>query len=411
MPLYFIVALMEFYTGLFRLLLIVKLLAIVCSLFFIKGSCKNGGVGFILFIILINVISLPLCLADGRPIECYTNEILNYVVAMFWFFVGASSLIDASKFYKYMYYAIVISFGFGLLLYVSTPGWYVSRLVEWANNSLIAVVEQSESSILSSSRFQSYLMSEYAVSHFTIFGLAIALFQVFKKNNIDTPRLSFVKNVAVLILLICAIISQMRVAMFCSIALLFFYMIYDLLFGRSGNTKKILFICSIILIVIIYVSFIYFPEQIELIINLISERFEDLSIGKALKGREFQVNRLMENWNSPIVGHGLGAGGAIARLKGFPGVTDQNYIKILYENGLMGFLVFLLLILKTMIRAIIHYKYLAIEIVIISFVMVAMLGSNTLSFSYLYIIPFWFAIGRVWNNTSLLSAKKCNLKL
>ena len=37
------------------------------------------------------------------------------------------------------------------------------------------------------------------------------------------------------------------------------------------------------------------------------------------------------------------------------------------------------------------------ELVIIMFVLVAMIGSNTLNMGYMTVMPFWYAVGRVWN--------------
>lgn len=395
MPIYFTIAFVEFYTGIFRLSMITKIFAILASVIITMKHPKNGMSDLMWVLIFTNILSFPLTILSGRPISCYTNEIFNYVPAMLFYFVGASSNVNTEKFYKYLLISATISFTIGLFLYFTAPDWYVLKLAEWANRSKIAIVEVSEMSVLEHTRFQSYLMSEYAISHFTMFGLAVACFAAFREDKCKIP--SKWVYLSILILLVSAIISQMRVAMFCSVACFLAFVIYDIFISRKGKSLRIILVIILILVTV-GTYFVYSNgEQFELVSSLMSNRIEEMSISKALKGRENQVENLMSTWNWIIIGHGLGSGGAISLLGGYSGVTDQNYIKILYENGLLGMLLFMIIIIKTLIKAIKKYRYYTIELVIIAFVMVAMLGSNTLCFSYLYILPFWFAIGRVWN--------------
>lgn len=398
-PIYFIVTFMEFYTGIFRLSMIAKMLAILSSIIITMKHPKNGISDLMWMLLFTNILSFPLIILSGRPISCYTNEIFNYIPAMLYFFVGASSNVDTEKFYRYLLISATISFTIGLLLYFTTPDWYVSKLAEWANQSKIASVEMSETSVLEHTRFQSYLMSEYAISHFTMFGLAVVCFTAFREDKYKIS--SKWVYLSIFVLLVCAIISQMRVAMFCSVATFLSFIIYDIFISKKGKSLRIILVISVILITAVAYFICSNREQFELVSSLMSNRMEEMSIGKALKGRENQIDNLMSTWNWVIIGHGLGSGGAISLLGGYPGVTDQNYIKILYENGLLGMLLFMIIIIKTLIKAIKKYRYYTIELVIIVFVMIAMLGSNTLCFAYLYILPFWFAIGRVWNKKYL----------
>lgn len=107
----------------------------------------------------------------------------------------------------------------------------------------------------------------------------------------------------------------------------------------------------------------------------------------------------------------MGAGGSSAGMFGLPHVNDANYYKLLYESGLVGSTWFFIIIIMTLIRAFINIKYLIIELVIICYVLSAMVGSNSLTLAYMYILPFWFAMGRVWNYEYLKQLKNECVKI
>ena len=67
-------------------------------------------------------------------------------------------------------------------------------------------------------------------------------------------------------------------------------------------------------------------------------------------------------------------------------------------------MLFVFLIGRTLIRAIKHMKVYLIELVIIMFFLVALLGSNILNFGYMIVMPFWYTIGRVWNTKNYKEA-------
>jgi hypothetical protein len=110
-------------------------------------------------------------------------------------------------------------------------------------------------------------------------------------------------------------------------------------------------------------------------------------------------------------GHGVGSGGSVAIMNGLPGVTDMNYAKILFETGFCGSFGFVLVMLFTLARAFEYFKYYSCEISIICFVLCACFFSNSLCLYHLYIIPFWYAIGRIWNESFLLNAQKLNMRI
>ena len=144
---------------------------------------------------------------------------------------------------------------------------------------------------------------------------------------------------------------------------------------------------------------------------MLTLRTEDMTFSSAYNERQGLSNKLMAQWSYPIFGHGIGSGGPTSRFLGYGGVTDAAYTKLLFENGIMGIILFVILILSSIFRGLKNFKYYIVELSIICFVAIAMTGSNTLSLAYLYILPFWYMLGKIWNKPYLKYLRENNIKI
>ena len=132
------------------------------------------------------------------------------------------------------------------------------------------------------------------------------------------------------------------------------------------------------------------------------ERFSDLSIENAMEGsRTNQRETVLASWQDVMLGDGTGSKGAQARIAGKPAITDGGYIKMIVENGIVGVTLFSIIIILTIWRCIKYLKYFMLELLIIGYVLVSMLGANSISMNWCFILPFWFAVGLTWNDKIL----------
>jgi len=410
MPVYFVVAFVEFYFGIWHLTTIVKILSILVSLVIViklyNVNNNNGGMkSFLTLFIVFNLTTGLAYLWNGRPIACYLNDVMNYIPAMLFMFVGMFDYRVERTFYKSFLLYCTISMAIGLLLYVTATSWFITRSMEIYNSQWFAEDQYNEDSYLNALRFSSYLASEYAVIYLGMAAFCTALFYLYS-NSINTSIKRRVLYIAsVIILLVAFFLSQMRVAIVYSVLLLSFYFVRGLKRQQGGaSLKMLLFLTLFTVVAFMYLGASY-GDRLDSLLEMVTERLSDLSIGKLAQGRDTQLSTLMSTWDYVIFGHGLGSGGSSAVSRGFPGVTDLQYIKILFETGLLGLLFFLVLVLSTLIRSIKFLRYYLIEAGIIGFVLIAMIGGNTLSLGYLYILPFWYAMGMVWNKNYLNYAK------
>ena len=100
-------------------------------------------------------------------------------------------------------------------------------------------------------------------------------------------------------------------------------------------------------------------------------------------------------------GDGIGRYGHEAYYSGKMAITDQQYLKIMYETGYFGIICYSIFILLVVIRGIRNFKDNLFELGIIFFYLMAMTGANCLSVTGQHCIVFWFCCGRIFNKSCL----------
>jgi O-antigen ligase len=319
---------------------------------------------------------------------------------MFFFYIGLAEKRPGNHFNEKFLKSCTISMIIGLALYVITPGWYVLRRIQIAEMTSWSGTSYDADSLLSSMRFSSYFSDSYEVSTFGMIALSIALFVFFIKSFKGKRWLgiSFI-----IINYAAAVISQQRVAMAMATFAVIFYIFYGLNRGHGKQSRTMLI--AIISLTVMFASLVvfYMGDRAEQLQFLLFDRLENMDVSSALEERNYQI-KLLDSWTMPITGHGTGAGGSKAGLFGLPHVNDNNYLQLLYENGIIGALLFTLVIGRTLIRSVKHMRCYLTELIIIMFFLAAMVGSNILNFGYMLVIPFWYAIGRVWNKNHYKNA-------
>ena len=390
LPAYIVLSIPLFYLGL-HLAFVFKAIGILVSLLYIMkyGVPQTQNTRIFTIFVLLVTFSFFQYLYNGKPISGYVTDISNYVAAMLFFYIGASDERPGRLFYKKLLYSTAIVFALGLICYVLTPTWYVMRHLDMINNS--SMVEYDEYNVVDKLRFSAFFDS-YSVSHLSVFASAIAIFSVIYCKG----REKMVAFICLIVALLSSVASMHRASM---IGSLFAFAMYAYYNHRSKRVKYNIYLG---LIVLLFAGiFLYFFSNIgdraDTIHEMFTSRVDDnMSLGKALEERKF-TKELMASMQFYIFGHGLGSGGVEMRAYGFPGVSDMQYIKMFYENGIVGAVLFLWIIYRSLLKGIKYIKIYITEVIIILFILVAMLGSNSLSIYYFIVFPFWYAVGRINN--------------
>lgn len=337
------------------------------------------------------------CLTAGLPLSFVTEEFKRFIAPSLFVFVGMSCKED--KIYKSFLYATVVSIVVGFILLALRPSWYVAFLVNVFNNQWYSSSAESASSIMETAfRFQSFFSDCYAISYFGSFSMCIILCDIYKKNRIINK--TWLQVIMMGVLFIAIIMSGFRVAIVYVLLSFMWMMIYG---TYTKNHKKKVFIGALVaIVVLVLILLLTDNEYVVYLRERLVERFSDLSYESAMEGsRNTQQEKVLESWENVIFGDGTGSHGAQARIEGLPAITDGGYVKMLVENGLVGISLFALIMLSTLKMGIRHMKYYMVELLIIGYVLLSLLGANSLAMDWSYSLLFWFSVGRIWNKKVL----------
>lgn len=402
LPFYILCTIPMFYMGWHIDFVFKGFTILITLLFFLKfgpGHTKGSNL-FMLFIFLV-LFSFIQYLYNDVPIECYFSDAPNYVAAMLFFFIGVRDDRPGRSFYNKFLFAATIVFVLGLICYVLTPSWYLSRYVEIANsNANISYNDFNEETILTYLRFSAFFGESYSISHYSVYAAAISVFYV----GYNSGRKRIISIVLLVIAVVSSIACMHRASIVGSVICIMMFMLFNhKTYQRSTNI--LIFVLGVLAIIAVLLFVPSMNDRMTGITDMLTSRVDDnMNLGKALDERK-NTQELMGSMRFFMFGHGVGSGSPYARQYGFPGIADMQYVKMFFENGMVGAILFLLIIANALIIGFRNMKYYLTEVSIILFVLVAMLGSNSLSIYYFIVFPFWYAVGRIYNNNYLNSLK------
>lgn len=354
---------------------------------------EKGGIhSLITFFLVYNLASVILYLFNGRPIECYSLYVRQFAFPILFYYFGNNKTTDYDRYYKIFGISCLLCLGIGLILYITTPNFYVSYLNDarhskWFDDSVFV----DETNLMAYTRFSAFWATPYAVSYLGIPSLCFALLLSSKEK----------KNLWIWILLlvvsfISCILCLQRIAMAFALIIILLVPISGLIQSKR-SLRIIIFVLAFGLLAAPYLLEL-FDERLYIIREQIIGRLEVFSFSQAMsEGRSSQYYQVFEEWNNPLLGLGLGSASGAALSYGFRGVTDGEYIRLLVESGVIGFGVFIVIAVKTVFTGIKYKRQVWAELFIVIYFLAASIGSNALSIMHLFAPMFWFCIGRIWN--------------
>lgn len=352
---------------------------------------KNFGQKLMISWLIYNIASIIMYAFNGLPISCYVDSMQTYFFPMLFFFIGNNTKIIDDSYYKVLLASLAFLFLMGFYLYFATPSYYVSYQAEirsdlWYENSGV-----SEDNVMDVLRFSSFMSSSYVTSALSISLVAIAFSFLFRKTKLKPIILYFLAMVGV----VGAVLCQQRIAMGSVLIVLpvFSY------FGLKKNNKGIFTLSiTIVVLFIILLGTSFFNDRLSIIIEQIIGRIEQMDFSKAMSDRTGQYDKASDEILSWIVtGKGMGAGGHSAVKAGGIGVCDGELFHLLLEFGVLGYLLLVPLLVKTLIRGVKKFDVLNLETFVVFYILLTCIGANGLSQSYLIGPLFWFCVGRIWN--------------
>lgn len=347
-------------------------IAVVCSII------------FILFFSLINIKYKTLLIGGIR----------EEIIPMLAFFIGKDPERKDNKIFNYGVYTMFVVGIIGLLLYVLAPGWYISFRLE--NKDYV-----TDGIYMEMTRLSAFWEYPYWISYGAaiIYSYLLGRYLIEKKININKSSLL----ILLIFLIAISVLTQQRASIG---GILFSTAFYFYLYQKNNRLSfKSIFVPIVLItlcIIVIYYSVIAFLDTTRI----------DFMMSKFTAITESDTNFLddranifdnMKNVEITLIGDGLGLYSHNAYGMGLQKyITDQGYMKMLYETGIIGIGLRMLVVFICLIKGLSNFNSYFFEITIIVIILVSLTGANSLSSLQMHNIIFWLCCGRVFNKSRLI---------
>lgn len=357
---------------------------------------NNQFVRYVSIFLLYSLFSVVFYIFNDTPLSCYSSNFRQFVFPIIFAYLGYSYSKD-NEFNKWYLIACAFCFVIGFYLYATGPSYYVSYLNEARSNLWYEAENKylDETNILEFTRFSSFFTTSYIISFFSIPALILSLaYSIDEKSPLGKPWCYAIAAVS----FIAAVICQQRIAIVFSILIVLFYGLFAGRFsgGRKMATTWFAYVVIIIVAVVVFGQIAHF-DWFGILSERVGSRFDAMNFMLAMSERTNQYESFDRATGiSYIFGLGLGSCGHAAGAAGLKAIHDGEFVKMFYELGFVGCVLFALPILSTLRRGLKNFKYYHAEVFVILFYLVAGVGSDSLTF-FVYSAMFWFTMGRIWN--------------
>ena len=361
----------------FALRLLLMLIVVFYVIYIKKQSVvRNNSIRLFSGYFIYLFFTLFLSFVNGSPLELIPEALISGLFPMLFFFVGVvdkSKSVFESDFYKYYFWGSIILFFCSIYLFVTMPSWYL----EW---KISMQPEEWQENLNILGTMSGFSGSGYLVGYTAFFSFCYILFK-FKRKVAKKSDILYM-----FVVVFCIIFSQVRVVLLTSAIILIWYLKTTL---TKRNFIKILVTSLAFIFVINYV--ITNSETLDALFDIFFSKLE-----RTAEDSRYETGfTLLSQQTNYFFGHGYGTGGHKANSLELPSVTDFEYIKLFYETGLVGFILFLIINVKAIWFFFHKRPRCDFEMCIILFYLLAMLIANPLSAEATMSPIYWYALGRV----------------
>ena len=324
--------------------------------------------------IVYNLLSGIWTVAFGIPVSVYMGEVSTTALPMVLYYAGRCSGSRTERFYRLFIYSVLFITGFGFLLYVTVPQFYIDFLYQHA---MISKDDAATAHV----RMYSVIGSTL-VGAMSVFSMGASIFFIeLKDRKRRTEGLIYF-----LISLFMAFMSNQRAAMAVAIMIVIFLNLTVFFSFRMFPKKYFAYECAAIAAVLVLLVTAGHKWFMKIYYRLVS-------LPGAVGQRSDQWVGAVNNMKSMWTGDGLGSHGHRAIGYAEHVVADGGLVKIYCELGIIGTSLFIFLILLIIKKSFRNLSRVVPEFTLIISALLLSIGSDILSFELAAPI-FYFAIGR-----------------
>lgn len=311
------------------------------------------------------------------------------LLLMIFFFVGKYYL-NNDRFMEIGKYIILGNALLGLYLFISAPSWYIS----WKSENVSFDITQGDL-YYEMTRLSSLSTYPYWVSYSSCILYLYYLVKAFVFSNLQSKKYYIILSFLLIILILC---QQRAPIVFSVISTL--YILFRKKQGNNGaRCIQIIIVLTIMSITTLFVFNNIDEEQSNFIFD---------KLNSIIEGDDLVANRtknFMLNNEISILGEGIGKYSHTAIGLNKKSIADQQYLRILYETGIAGSLLYFFIFANVIIRGLKYKKECLFDILVILFYLFTMSGANSLSMEGYHTAVFWFCCGRVFNKEYIMYKK------
>ncbi len=368
---------------------------VVCELVIgkqVKFTCTGDVIAAAFF--AYQIISVIWLIAGGYPFSVFINEFVSSAFPMVFYFVGKSTDGNASGFYKKYLIAMMILGITGVVLYITAPQFYCDWAYRW---SYISKADAATMRV----RMHSVVGST-CLSFIMVAGMLAGSY--FLDKDEDAPgeeggakfgRKNIVFAVVMIAAcLLFAIMANQRSGLVAA-GLVLVYVNY-LLFFKLGLIPRKYFVYEVVAVAAVFA--LVCAVKFEFILKF---WYRIISLPTAISQRSEQWVAAVNNMYSSWIGNGLGANGHRALgLEDAHVIADGGLVKLYCENGVIGFSLWIYLLILALSNGVRKIRANYVEVGIIVVGLLQSIGSNMLAFQICTPV-FWFAVGRCFSQKNI----------
>lgn len=364
--------------------LLIMLAASVVSLSYLNNGVTKLDLFIILFIGIV---------AFSSKLNYYDNNLWylgcrQQLFVTIFFFVGRHPKISKRQIFQNGITPFLIVCCLGLILYIMSPSWYMNyKLQIWQSEAGI-----SEDRILEMTRLSAFWQYPYWVSY----GCAI-MYSYMMTNCFMQGFMKKRDAVVLMYIAFIAILTQQRAPLIIIALLTIIFILVGIFkkrkYGRLSLRTSIMYF--IILGICMFALFLSIVDS-EMLARLL-EKFEVLGNASAFLDNRADIFSDFRSKEITFFGDGIGRYSHAAYNLGKPAITDQQYLKILYETGICGCIGYGVIIGTVMLTGLRHFQSHIFELSIILFYLLAMTGANCLAIFDQHSAIFWLCCGFICN--------------
>lgn len=385
-PFYFLFSVLDYLLSFFGFASIAKfsLLYLIGSLIVIVYTIplwRKFDYFLLFFISFISIVSII-----NSPHPLLLKEGLRYQLLLTIFFYLGRYCINDNKLFEIGKPIVLIIAIISVALYFFKPGWYVTLKMSLTTLDTTSDVLYYEIMRLTGFSAYPYWIS-YASCIFFVYNIAHFVSLQYKQTLFDYFCMA--------ILFLTMFLSEQRAPLFISLFYAAVILAHSLF---SQHSVRLTMKTVAIVIIIASVSMPLINKVDTNQRGHISEKLESVIDGKKIFVEQRTNAFVLSNKDISIFGDGVGTYSHAAIQLNRVSIADQQYLRILYETGIIGLGGYLLVFLFVLLHGIRNARYFIFEIGVVLFYLFSMLGANSLSQESYHTAVFWICCGRILNS-------------